>query len=246
VVLIFVLGAVFFSLSDGGILRVLTPIWYGENFVARGVQNLFLFFHTKDSLIKENQSLKDKIASDQILLSSTQTLSDSQDNLLRTLGRNTSQKGITAAVLVHPPETPYDVLVIDVGASDGVSVGQAVALSADSSTMVYGPKIGVISEVFNKNSKVKLFSASGEKTSAVLERYSVPVVLLGRGGGNFELTLQREVEVEVGDKILSADISRVLVGVVKDVEVSATDSFKKVLVVSVANIYTTEFVTVIQ
>lgn len=245
-VIIFVLGAIFFSLTNGGLLRIMTPVWTGENFVGRGLNSLYLFFHTKNFLIKENQALREKINSDSIILSSTQTISLAQDSLLKSLGRNVSKSGITAAVLVHPPETPYDVLIIDAGSDDGVSVGQTVALSADSSLLVSGPKIGVISEVFKKNSKVKLYSASGEKTSAVLERNSVPVVLLGRGGGNFELTLQREENVSVGDKILSADISRVLVGVVKDIEESATDSFKKVLVVSVANIYTTDFVTVIK
>jgi cell shape-determining protein MreC len=57
--------------------------------------------------------------------------------------------------------------------------------------------------------------------------------------------LPREADVVIGDKILSSDINRVLVGVVKDVEMEATDSFKKVLVISAANIYTENFVTVL-
>ncbi len=246
VALIFVFGAIFFSFSSGLVLRVFTPIWNGQNFISKGLNSLYLFFHTKDSLVKENQALKEKINSDLILLSSSQTLADSQEYLLKSLGRRASKSGLVASVLVHPPETPYDVLVIDVGTDDGVSVGQGVSLSADSTVMINGPKIGTISEVFKKNSKVKLYSANGEKTNAVLERNAVPVVLLGRGGGNFEFSLQREVAVSVGDKILSADIGRSLIGVVKDVEGSATDSFKKVLVVSVVNIYTTDFVTVAQ
>jgi len=245
VVLIFVFGSIFFSLFSGSLIRVLTPIWRGENIIARGFQNLFLFVHSKDSLIKENQNLREKIVADELLLVSMRTSTENQDSLLRNFGRVSIKNGINATVLVHPPETPYDVLVIDAGSFDGVEVGQEVSLAMNSASGFIGPKIGIITEVFKKNSRVKLFSASGEKTNAILERNSIPVVLLGRGGGNFEFTLPREAEISVGDKILSSDISRVLVGVVKDVEMSATDSFKKILVISAANIYTENFVTVL-
>ena len=245
VVLIFVFGVIVFSLSAGGLLRVLTPVWRAESAIVGGFRNLFSFFRSKDSLIKENQNLQEKIVSDEILLVSTQTSAESQNALFRSLGRAVSGKGISAAVLVHPPETPYDILIIDVGTDDGVVMGQEVSLAVDSSSGQLGPKIGVITEVYKKNSRVLLFSASGEKTNAILERNSVPVVLIGRGGGNFEFTLPREADVVIGDKILSSDINRVLVGVVKDVEMEATDSFKKVLVISAANIYTENFVTVL-
>ena len=126
-----------------------------------------------------------------------------------------------------------------------MTLGREVSLAMKSPSGEWGPKIGVITEVFKNNSRVELFSASGKKTNAILERNSLPVVLVGRGGGNFEFTLPREASVAVGDKILSSDINRILMGVVKDVEMSATDSFKKVLVISVANIYIENFVTVL-
>ena len=245
VVSIFVFGSVIFSFSAGGLLRVFTPVWSGENFVARGLNNLYLFFYTKDALIKENQALKDKLISNEILLASTRTLSDTENNFLKSIGRTSTMKIVTAAVLVHPPETPYDVLIIDVGSDNGVAVGQEVALPT-TATGEQGPKIGVITDVYKQNSRVKLYSANGEKTNAILERNSVPIVLTGRGGGNFEFSLQRDANVVVGDKILSPDINRSLVGVVKDIEEEATDSFKKVLVISVANIYTQNFVTVLE
>lgn len=243
---IFVFGAVFFSLSAGGLFKVFTPVWNGENFITRGFNNLYLFFYTKDSLIKENQALKDKLISNEILLASTRTLSDTENNFLKSIGRVSTKKLVTAAVLVHPPETPYDVLIIDVGSDNGVVVGQEVALPTTSTTGAEGPKIGVITDVYKTNSKVLLYSANGEKTNAVLERNSIPILLTGRGGGNFEFSLQRDANVVVGDKILSADINRSLIGVVKDIEMEATDSFKKVLVISVANIYTQNFVTVLE
>ncbi len=236
VVTIFVFGAVIFSVADGAVLRIFSPIWSGEHAIGRGLNNMVASFKSKDDLIKENQILKNKIVSDQMLFASSQTINSS--------GRAAKQ-GIDASILVRPPETPYDILVIDVGSDDGVAIGQSVTLTLQEENAV-GPKVGEITEVFKKNSKVRLYSATGQKTNAVLERNSVPVVLVGRGGGNFEFTLPRESEIKAGDKILSTDITRALVGVVKDIEVSPTDSFKLVLVVSAINIYKENFVTVLK
>ncbi len=245
-VVIFIGGAIFFSLTGGTFIRILAPVWSGETAVGRGLNNLYLFLRSKDSLIKENQILKTKVNEDAVLLVSTQVVANNQNNILKDLGRTGTKGGIIAAVLVHPPETPYDTLIIDVGKNEGISLGQVVALTTDSTTSIQGPKIGIISEVYATNSKVKLYSASGDKTNAVLERNSVPVILLGRGGGNFEFTLPREVNISIGDKILSSDISHNLVGIVRDIEMQATDSFKKILVVSAANVYTTGYVTVLK
>jgi cell shape-determining protein MreC len=246
VVFIFVVGAIFFSLSAGGFIRIFSPIWSGENAFGRVIRDTYLFVETKNALIKQNQYLLDRINADEVLLASNGTAVGNQNKLLENLGRTPNRKGITAAILVHPPETPYDILIIDIGSDNGVVVGQEVSLPANPASDGQEPKVGVVSEVYKKQSRVELFSASGEKTNAVLERNSVPVVLLGRGGGNFEFSLPRDASVVVGDKILSADINHVLIGVVGDVEMEATDSFKKVLVVSVLNIYTENFVTVLQ
>src|SRR3989339_757666 len=92
-----------------------------------------------------------------------------------------------------------------------------------------GPILGVVSEVFSKSAKVKLFSASGEETNAVLERNSVPVTLVGGGGGNFKLTLPRDIAIEKGDRILSPDITSRPLATVGEISVRPTDSFKEVL-----------------
>ena len=89
-----------------------------------------------------------------------------------------------------------------------------------------------------------LFSTNGRETNAVLERDSVPVVLVGRGGGSFKITLPRDVLVEKGDRILSPDITSRLLAAVEDISISSTDSFQEVLARSPINIFTVRFVFV--
>jgi len=237
VFLIFIFGAMFFSFSRGLMISVFSPLWKGENAVAIGFRNLATFFKSKNALIEENQILRDKLASSELTNVSLQTISDAENSLLVNFGRASTNKLIASAVLVHPPQTPYDSLIVDAGAVDGVSLDAVVSLPE-------GPKIGTVIEVFNKSARVKLYSSNGEKTNAVLERSNVPVSLLGRGGGNFEIALPRDVAVEVGDKILSGSLAPTIIGVVGDIEMKPTDSFKKIMVRSVANIYTMRFVVI--
>jgi len=223
IVAIFVLGALFFSFFDGMVIRFFSPLWRGQNAISQGLKNLGDFLKSKEALINENNKLKEMIISKELIIKSFKSPPETSNSLV--------------GVLMHPPQTAYDNLIIDVGLSDGVFVGQSVSLPE-------GPRIGTLIEIFDKNSRVKLYSANGEKTNAVLERNDVPIILLGRGGGNFEFTLPRDVAIETGDRIFSPDTQPTLIAVVGDIESTPTDAFKKVIASLAVNIYTLRFVII--
>ena len=158
----------------------------------------------------------------------------SGENVTPVIDRRTKSGLIVATVLTYPPQTPYDIIIIDIGSNDSVVIGGEVSMSE-------GPLLGLVSEVFSRRAKVKLFSASGEETSAILERNDMPITLEGRGGGNFRISLPRDMEIEKGDRILSADISARLMAIVEDVTVQPTDAFKEVLAKSPTNIFALRF-----
>ena len=205
---IFISGAVVFSLLDVVIISIISPIWKAKNVILTG----------------------NEIPS----LSGEQT---QKNILLELVGRKQESNIVIAAVLTRPPQTPYDVIIIDAGSNESVAVGSEVSLPE-------GPILGVVSEVFPKRAKVKLFSASGEEVGAVLERNNMSVILVGTGGGNFRLTLPRDVAVEKGDRILSADVTSRHLATVGEVSVRPTDSFKEVLAKSPINIFALRFVFV--
>jgi len=181
--------------------------------------------------------LEEKVSSLEIELTSL-SIRQTQESVLSTLlGREHESNKVLVAVLTHPPQTPYDFLIIDAGANQSITLGREVSLPE-------GPILGRVSEVFSRSAKVKLFSASGEEINAVLERNNVPITLLGTGGGNFKVILPRDVAVENGDKILSANINSQLLAVVGEVSVQSTDSFKEVLAKSPTNIFSLRFVFV--
>lgn len=236
-VLIFIFGAIVLSLFDNLITKAVAPLWRGENKFSRNLANIGEFFKTREVLRRENIALKERVSSLELSLAGLSLLEAQRDNLSALLGRKAELGGITVAVLTHPPQSPYDLLVVDAGEREGVLTGSRVSLPE-------GPEVGVVTQVFPSFSRVKLLSSAGEKVPAVLERHDIPVELEGRGGGNFQLLLPRETAVEIGDRILSSSLRGELLAIVEDVTLEPTDSFKEVLARSPANIFRVRYLVI--
>ncbi len=230
-------GAVVFSYLDESIISLISPVWKTENVIARSLRNGSTFFNSQKTLVAENAALREKLSSLEIEILSLSSRQVQESTLLELLNRKQEADAIAAAVLIHPPQTPYDVILIDAGADDFITLGSEVSSPE-------GPVLGTVSEVFPRKARVKFFSTAGEETNAVLERDNIPVTLTGAGGGNFKFILPRDLRVEKGDRIFSADISTRLLAVVAEVNVRSTDSFKEVLARSPTNIFALRFVFV--
>ncbi len=234
---IFVALAFFFSLLGGRMVSVLTPVWQGENIASRVVRNTFEYFHTHGSLARENTRQKDRIASLELELSAANLALSEQETFSALLGREKRGGEVIASVLTRPPQSLYDLFLIDAGEKDGVALGAKVSLPE-------GPLLGTVSEVFPGSAKVRLFSSAGEKEEAVLERGNIPVTMEGQGGGFFRIIVPRETPAEVGDRVVSSDTSYGLVGVVEAIESGPTDSFKVILAKGPANVFSVRLVSV--
>ena len=213
------------------------PLWKARGAAGAGLADVRAIFSSKTKLADENTALKAQLASVSDLTLSCRAIVDSREELLNTFGRTGELKGIAASVLVRPPETAYDLIIIDAGTSEGVHIGDKVHLPE-------GGALGQVSEVFTHTSKVALYTSPDNQTPAVLERNSIPVTITGRGGGSFEFNAPRGLTLVAGDKVLSPLLTGEMLGVIKDVSASPTDSFQHILVEGVGNISTLRFVLV--
>lgn len=239
VVVVFVIVFYLLSLIRLPLVSMASPFWKAENKTTQSLANVFSFLRSKNDLVRENQELKLALQSREAERLAYIGWQERETELLDLLGRRGENEGVIASVIAHPPQSPYDVLIVDAGASDGVVVGDRVR-------MPEGPLLGIVAEVSSGNSKVRLFSSSGNETNAVLERNNDSVVLVGSGGGMFTLSLPRDVEVEPGDRILSADMSAGFLAIVGDVSLKPTDSFKVVKAKGPTSIFNTRFVLITQ
>lgn len=172
----------------------------------------------------------------------TATLADRealyQENLaLKTLlGRKPQVERILGAVLIRPPATPYDTLVIDAGSAEGIALGDVVSAGGSAT-------IGTISEVYTHAARVRLYSAPGEKYDALL-RGTIPLAIEGQGGGSLRAQVPAGVEVSVGDEALLPGIVGGITARVSHIDRGEGESFVTLYFTLPVDLFTIRFVEV--
>jgi len=157
-----------------------------------------------DALRKENESL---VAMNALLAQKVEQLSPDNAEGLRVKG----QGDLRADVVARPPESPYDVLTLARGSRDGVAVGmEAFAPS--------GAPLGVVAQVSDDFSRVVLFSSPNRRTAGWVGRESVPVTIIGAGGGALHISLSRAANIVVGDVVYVPGPGMLPLGVVGRVD----------------------------
>lgn len=144
--------------------------------------------------------------------------------LLDELGQRKPSELLFARVLTLPPQSIYDTLIIDTGSIQGISVGKKVF--AGNNIL-----LGEVVEVYEKTSKVKLFSSPDEKYEVIIgtASSSVRATGIGRGNGMFEALVPREAKVTVGDIVTVPQISATVYGKVSFIITDPARAFDSVL-----------------
>lgn len=146
-------------------------------------------------------------------------------------------KVIPARVLLRPPQTHYDSLILDRGTDSGVKENDIVAVS--------GFVLGKIVSVGRSSSTAELFSTGGVTHDVILGTPSAVAVSNGLGGGSFSISLPRSVTVDVGDMVRIPNSETLALGRVVSVKGEATDAAQTVYVASPVALQTLDFVSII-
>lgn len=217
---------------------VFYPILKFGNNISQTISDKKILFISKQNLLNENDSLKNEL---EILKNESlnyNVILDDNLKLKEILARKKENENMILGTIVSKlGQYFFGTYTIDVGSSDGIKVGDLVFALGNI-------PIGKVKEVFDHSAKVVLFSKSGEKTEAVISKYDIFVELVGRGGGNFEIILPRDLEIEKGQELLLSNIKPHLIAKVVDIISDPRDSYKKVLLTSPINIQELKFVQV--
>ncbi len=139
---------------------------------------------------------------------------------------------VLAEVISSPSQNIYNTVLI----SKSFSVGSFVFSQS-------GVPIGTIESSSNKNSTVLFFSHSGRQTEAFLNNDTTPVTLVGKGSGNFTISLPRDIEVKEGESVYLPGIKNPIAKV-GFVEFDPRDPFQTVYLLSEQNVYKLDYVLV--
>lgn len=231
--LVFVL---FFTIGSRPLLstgyRVAEPFWQLRN---RGLDQVEavtdLAFRSKKDLLSEVAELRDARIVDEVRLLRAGLLEKENTELRQALGNVWPEESwLVAGVLVRPPSTPYDVVVLDVGSEDGVVVQQLVFSRT-------GVILGVVQEVVKKQSFVTLFSTPGMNTQVVIAGQGVAVTAEGKGGGVYELHVPRDVVIAEGDAVVLPGRQTEVLGEIQKIIFDPRDPFQTAFVSAPINFY---------
>jgi rod shape-determining protein MreC len=214
------------------------PIWKAENKTTEGISSIGYLARTKASVFAENENLKKENADLKGSMIDYQILKTENDDIKNMLGRiDPKHTFILAAILAKPNQSPYDTLIIDAGSDTGIVEGSEVYVSGEI-------PIGEVSKVYTDNALVMLYSNPGQTTEGVLNGSNAQVELIGRGGGNFEMTIPRDLSSENGTLVVSPHLVSEVIAVVDGVISTPTDPVKKVILHSPVNIQSLKWVEV--
>lgn len=234
--------ALFRNPLGGMFWRIATPLIELRGAAGQGLGGLFAQFSSKASLEAQNEQLRTELASTTAALADRGLLY--QENLLlkNQFGRDISTHSILAAVLLQPPATPYDLLLIDAGSGEGLAQGNIV--SAGGTTV-----IGRISTVYAHQSQVTLFSAPGESYQGLLllsaqGGASVPISVVGQGAGSMMGEVPAGTMVRVGDPVELPGIAATLSASVSRIEAPEGQSFETVYMQLPVDLFSLHYVEV--
>ena len=234
----------FLSLIGHSIFRPILIV--GNNFGEK-LGNLGSFFSAKSALYLENENLKSELMQNKLRMFDYDSLLAENIGLKEILGRKNPARPSGAggekvsmtlsAILSKPNRSPYDTLIIDAGTKQGLKVNNLVFASGN-------VPIGRVAEIYANSAKVILFSNSGEKTQVIVGEKNVFMEIVGRGGGNFEMILPKDLILSKGNQVVLPGIVPYVVATVEKMISDPRDPFVKALLVSPVNVQELKFVEV--
>jgi cell shape-determining protein MreC len=230
-------------LTIGGFWNKVGSIfWKSKIVVSDGIVDSSYLIRTKESVFNRNRELviENINLNNQIL--DYQILKDENIKLKELLGRIPQQHNfILANILLKPNNSPYDTIVIDIGQNLDIKEGSKVYANGIT-------PIGEVDKVYADTASVTLYSSPGKKILGIIEgsELSSNVELIGRGGGNFEMTVPVDLTVEKGKNILLPNIETEIVAITEDIISASNDPVKKFILRSPVNVQDLKWVQVLK
>ncbi|OHA16823.1 MAG: hypothetical protein A3C79_00645 [Candidatus Taylorbacteria bacterium RIFCSPHIGHO2_02_FULL_45_28] len=222
-----------FSMKSGA-LHSIESLLNEKELLIRQLSEIRVRLDTIEATELENVELKALLGRERVFSTGTSTIETTTK--LGTFEKN-GNLGILAAVLKRPPLLAYDEIIIDIGRDYDIST----------SSLVYAPGdvlIGRVFDVLTTTAKVKFFSSPGELYPISIGPKHSAATAIGRGGGQYEAQVSRDIDVEEGDFVLNSGLNDKPFGFVSAVLLDPTQPFKTVLFASPVNIYQLRWVLI--
>jgi len=214
------------------------PIWKTQRLINQDINSVGYLVKTKASVYKENENLIQENSNLKNSMIDYQILKTENDQLKELLGRLPDNPPfVLANILTKPNRSLYDSIVIDIGSNVGITLGNKVYADAKI-------PIGEISKIYPNTSLVTLYSNPGQTTDAIIDGTNTTVSLIGRGGGNFEMSIPVDLSAENGVMVTLPSGQPEVIAIIDGVVSSANEPLKRIILHSPVNIQNLKWVQV--
>lgn len=194
----------------------------------------------KNVLIARQHAMESQIQTLQQQLNTLQLIEDENTSLRTLLDYPTLQhQSVVARVIAKPSQNMYDRIMIDRGTRDGISIGDRVIAGENG-------LIATIDQVTETTAQGTLISGGFWKGDAALARLGITVPVQGKGSGNFELHVPRDLDVRDGDVMTLPGAPDFVIGVIKSIQFDERDPYQTVLARTPVNVQELKFVRVVK
>ncbi|MCK6462207.1 MAG: rod shape-determining protein MreC [Candidatus Pacebacteria bacterium] len=221
-----IVSGVYLDSVRWALVKTVSTVSYPFVFAGKTVSSKLGFvsypFKSKGEMLREIEYLESRNAELESQLLLAETFREENEELKSFLGQTNNREYILGSVVFRPPQSPYDVIIVDAGSENGVAVGmRAVAYS--------NIMVGSVAEVLPKTSKIRLISFTGQETGVLIGDSGVPATAAGIGGGNMEIRIPSSVSASTSDKIITGGSFPLLVGAAEKIEADDLSPFKRIL-----------------
>ena len=193
---------------------------------------------SKKALIAKIDMLQQSIGESMIANQEAEMLRRENDALKTELGRTvTHGAGVLARVLTLPNRSFYDTIIVDAGRYEGITEGD-MAYAFDSILL------GTVTDVREHQATVQLFSAPGRQTAGTAEGTDVAITLIGRGAGEYEVRMPRDVQFVIGELISYQSVGVAILAKIEHIATDPRDPFQRLLAKAPVNLAALKFVMV--
>lgn len=208
-----------------------------ENIPLASATTVYNTLLPKKVLVNKITELQTTLESYNAQLTTAKLLASENDALKAELGRASHVDGVLGHVTTLPNRSIYDTFVIDAGTKEGIAVGQTV----------YGfgtIALGTITDVAPEHATVQLFSASGRETPGSVGPNNVTVTLTGRGGGEYEVRLPRDLQFTTGEVVAYQSVRTAVLATIERIATDPRDPFQKLIAKAPINLQALKWVIV--
>lgn len=190
------------------------PIHHAELWFAESSAALPSYLRDRSVLIDDIQALEETVAQSEARDAELAALWWENRELRNQLASSADAR-ILAGVSGRPPHTPYDVLMLDRGSADGITVHAPVFVA--SSTV-----IGFVQSVFLNSAIVQLVSTPGFKTSVYVYGPNIYTTAEGMGGGVMRVGVPQGIALSNGDPVIIPSVELGVFGTITHIESEPT------------------------